>query len=301
MASDESSLAFYILPVPTKDLASIIAPKKLLPVPTSDKSIFPNGFPANTHPVLALQGFGNDIRMQAAGLPLFIQSLLTATVLLPYVDQLGDGKTPFTYQVGNFLGGVNGQDINTLVPVLVGALEGNPLHVATFGKLLLCGRSCHKNTWILIQNRAADPNDKAYDIFSGGIYSATGKEVIVPNPVSGPGVYPDLIDTLFSTPSKAGSTAKPFHQMLNFPIILPTGQCQRNTYYFNETFANPQLGRGNVTLYSPALPASLTGGGSAGSKQYDGVAAYAAVAEMVGYNPEDCATASKNVDPKALK
>ncbi|KAB8349537.1 hypothetical protein FH972_023563 [Carpinus fangiana] len=288
--------------IPTSQLATVVAPNKLVPLPTSDKSVFPNGFPAGTHPVVVLQGFGNDIRMQAANVPLFIKSLLTATVLVPYVDALKDGKTPFTLQVANYLSGVNGNDINTLVPVLVGALEGNPLRAATAGKFYALRITVPQSGQAAHRRSLADPNDKAYSIFQNSIYSSVIKNIIVPNPVSGPGVYADAIDVLFSSPPARGATSRIFHETLNFPVILPTpGMCQRNAYYFNDTFANPQLGKGTVTLYSPALPNGLTGSatGATAAKQYDGVAAYAAIGQLVGFNPEDCATASRNVDPFA--
>ena len=45
-----------------------------------------------------------------------IDSLLTASILVPYTDRLKDGKTGFNTATRNFLGGVNGQDIQAVVP-----------------------------------------------------------------------------------------------------------------------------------------------------------------------------------------
>ena len=73
--------------------------------------------------------------------------------------------------------------------------------------------------------------------------------------------------------------------------------CQRNTYYFNETFADEELRTGNATLYGPAegdLPESLEG-------VYRGADGLSASGVMLGYNPELCGAAASNVDPKALR
>lgn len=48
--------------------------------------------------------------------PLAIESLLGASVYVPYTDRLRDGRTPFQYAIQNYIGGVNGKDIQALVP-----------------------------------------------------------------------------------------------------------------------------------------------------------------------------------------
>jgi len=67
---------------------------------------------------------------------------------------------------------------------------------------------------------------------------------------------------------------------------------QRNTLYFNETFADPVFRTGRVTLYEPPLPSGFGG-------VYEGAGGYGAFAENVGYNAESCDTAAMNVDPVA--
>lgn len=55
--------------------------------------------------------------MTAANLvPLSIPALLTATIILPFVDRLGNGKTAFGKGLSNFIGGLNGMDVQGLVP-----------------------------------------------------------------------------------------------------------------------------------------------------------------------------------------
>ena len=113
----------------------------------------------------------------------------------------------------------------------------------------------------------------------------------MPNPVSGPGVIEEAIDTDFFTVSKSSYTAHTFHEVISQPLILTNGDCQRNPVYFNQTFTDPVFRNGTVTLYSP-------GGAFAGV--YDHVQGYSASGELVGYNPETCSSAATNTDPKAL-
>lgn len=43
-------------------------------------------------------------------------SLLGGSVQVPYVDRLGDGKTPFLFTVKQYIGGYNGNDISGILP-----------------------------------------------------------------------------------------------------------------------------------------------------------------------------------------
>ena len=70
-----------------------MTPYPLLTPPFSDKTLFPSGFPAGTHPVLVSSGYQNDIRM----VNLQISALKSASIYIPYTDQMQDGKTPFNY------------------------------------------------------------------------------------------------------------------------------------------------------------------------------------------------------------
>lgn len=90
-------------------------------------------------------------------------------------------------------------------------------------------------------------------------------------------------------------TEHTFHELINQAVILINGLCQRNTYYFNETFSDPVLRSGNVTLFGPlagAAPKALAG-------VYARQGGYSASAQMVGYNAETCASAAANVGPEA--
>lgn len=227
--------------------------------------------------------YENDIRQFI----LEIQSLLIGSIYVPYVDRLGDGKTPFNYPVSNFIGGTNSQVQAALVPckflvygsakvtliwksiAVVGSTQGYPIYVAQF-----------------------TPNTAACAPVGTNACSSQIKQVIVPNPVSGPGVTPAAIDLVFTTASTPIYSSHLFHTIINQPLILNNGMCERNTYYFNGSFADPKYRTGDVTIYPLSLPnqAPL-------AAAYTNQGGYSANAELVGYNMEDCATAAANLDP----
>lgn len=258
---------FFIVPVDIATVQSAVTPYKLVSLPTSDKTLFPNGFPAGKHPVLVTMTIENDIRMSALQIP---TPLLAGSILVPYVDRLGNGATGFQFSVKQFIGGYDGDDVSGYVPALVGSLGGTTISVASFV-----------------------PDDGPYEAISTSPpeYVAKVKDVIVPNPVSGPGVIEEAIDTDFFAVFSSSYTAHAFHEVISQPLILTNGLCQRNPIYFNQTFSDPVFRNGTVTLYSP---------GAAFAGVYDGVQGYSASGESVGYNPETCSSAAANTDPKAL-
>lgn len=128
-------------------------------------------------------------------------------------------------------------------------------------------------------------------------FSTEVKQIIVPNPVSGPAVEPEVFDLDFITARSPLYTAHTFHAMISQPEILNNGFCQRNTYYFNETFSAPVLRSGNATVYGPtagAAPSGLAG-------VYTKAGGYSASGELIGYNAETCKIAATNTDPKAYQ
>ena len=277
--------AWVIIPIPKTAVKSVVTPYSLLPVPTGDASLFPSGFPADAHPVLVSFGYNNDIRMSA----LQIQSLMEANIIVPYVDRLGDGKTPFQSAVRNWIGGTNGQDIMGLVP-------GKPLQ--SIDSIIL--RTDHPITAIVgsfegttITVAQFVPNNAANQPIGPNEYIAQVKQTIVPNPVSGPGVIVEAMDMDFTITTTPAYTSHTFHTLINQVQTLTNGMCQRNPYYFNETFSRPTFTNGKVILYQPAGPAVLAG-------TYTGLTGYSANAETIGYNAQDCKTAAAMVDPAAL-
>lgn len=149
---------------------------------------------------------------------------------------------------------------------LVGSLEGTTIEPATFL-----------------------PDTAAWQTLPNGDNSVDIKEMIVNNPVSGPGIAPAVIDLLFQTAPRHNYTAHTFHSLLNQPITLTTGQCLRNNYYFNESFADPIFREGQVTLYKPSSVAGV----------YTGLGGYSATAEILGHMAQSCASAAADNDPFA--
>ena len=157
-----------------------------------------------------------------------------------------------------------------LVQAIVGSLGGTTIHVGDFV-----------------------PDDAAYSQISTSPseFITQIKKVILPNPISGPGVILEAVDTDFFTASESRYTGRTFRNLISQPLILMNTKCQRNPIYFNETFADPVFRNGRVTLYSP-------GGAFAGV--YNDVAGYSASGTQVGYNAESCESAAANTDPEAL-
>jgi len=165
---------------------------------------------------------------------------------------------------------------NHLFPALVGSAEGTNIFIAS----ITPGNDAYAAL-------TSNPNE----------YSTEVKQIIVPNPVSGPAVEPEVFDLDFITASTPLYTEHTFHELINQPEILNNGLCQRNTYYFNQTFSDPVLRSGNATLYPPmagAAPAALAG-------VYSNQGGYSASGEMVGYNAETCDSAAANADPAAYQ
>lgn len=138
-----------------------------------------------------------------------------------------------------------------------------------------------------------------------GIFSSRAAWALVPNPISGPGVYPEVVDFSFVTEAESTYGAKAIKTLINQPLLLPSGLCQRNTYYFTNATAEQVFRSGNVTFGPGADGAGITTGelmsaSAGGVGIYGGVEGLGACAQLVGYNPEDCDTAVANVDPASL-
>ena len=115
--------------------------------------------------------------------------------------------------------------------------------------------------------------------------------MVVPNPVSGPGVYPEAADFDFFPTGTPKYPLKLFKQGINQPLILTNGLCQRNPIFFNETFSNPLFRRGKVTTQEP-------GGAFQGVyTDQNGIGGLSAAGGTVGFDPELCQTAAGKVVP----
>ena len=62
---------------------------------------------------MVISGLDSDVRMNALQLS---KNLLYGSIVVPYVDYLKDGKTPFRYTVKSYIGGINDDLIASSVP-----------------------------------------------------------------------------------------------------------------------------------------------------------------------------------------
>ncbi|KAF5008740.1 hypothetical protein FDECE_4977 [Fusarium decemcellulare] len=240
-----------------------------------DASILPS-FPAGMHPLIVEAGYQNDIRMTALNIvPLQIASLMQGALIVPWVDATKDGKTAIGAPVNFYIGGTNGKALQAIVPSIasgVSPFEGTTIFPATFA-----------------------PDTSAAKALPNGLYSVQVKPYLLPNTISGPGIYAEAFDMLFKLTDTSPYTARTFHSLLNIPQLLNNKKCQRNTIYFNETFADPKMAVGEVTLYHQILatpPAGLEG-------TYTDVYCYSANGQVVSSVGESCLDAAANMDPKA--
>ncbi|KAL4962174.1 uncharacterized protein BDV14DRAFT_178830 [Aspergillus stella-maris] len=266
-----------IVPISKED-AKTISHHDPLDIPSD---ILPSSFPEGKHPLLVSAGYDNDIRMTALDLvPLQIPALMAGSVILPYVDVLKDGKTPINAPINTYIGGIDGQDLQALVPSIAAGIspfEGTTTFPASF----------------------APDTEAAQSLDGTGLYSIEVKPYLLPNMLSGPGVYAEAFDMLYSLIDDEESpyTAHTFHSLINRPQLLNSGLCQRNTLYFNQTFTDGKMAVGNVTLYHQILdtpPAEIEG-------EYTDVYCYQANAVQVGDLGESCSSAAENVDESALE
>lgn len=263
-----------ILPVPKSVIEKITKGYQPLDLPTD---ILPS-FPPGMHPLLVQGSYQNDIRMTALNLaPLQIPSLMQASIIVPFADVSKNGKTPFNVPVNYYIGGTNGNDVASLVPSIVGAV---PLFEGT-----------------VIAPAQMIPDTAAVQTLPGGLYNFQVKPFLLPNPVSGPGVVAEAFDLLYRLTSTSPYTAHTFHSLINNPQLLDSGLCQRQALYFNETFADPKMAVGNITLTHQLLlntpPTEIAG-------TYTNVYCYQANAELVtSYIGESCPVAAARSDPYA--
>lgn len=278
---------WFIIPVPKPAVqlalreAFPLQALTLLDVPTTDTSLFPNGFPEGMHPVLASIGLNDDIRMSSFQIK---GGLKQGSVYATYVSQKGD-PTPLSASLAGYIAGENGPLPNGLVPAVASPLlfAGTPIRLGEF-----------------------DPDTPPYMSDAAGTLTTQANWAFFPNPLSGPGVYPVAVDMLFRF--KAGAetyTDKTFKALINQPNILPSGLCQRNQYYFTNDTALTKFVGGNVTLGPGAsgynvLEGALMLASEYGNGLYVGNEGFTGCAQNVGFSTEGCKAAGMNLDPSAL-
>ncbi|KAF3033998.1 hypothetical protein E8E12_006108 [Didymella heteroderae] len=226
--------------------------------PELNTTEFVNG---NMHPILTTHGYGADIRQSALQIN---GPLLTSSTMIPFKPLLA----PLNAYIG-------GEDKNTLDALrLAGIL---PSIVST----LLGG----------IKLRLGDffPPNAAYQADGNGGFFANSKWVVLPNPISGPGVYPEAVDTAFKNTSDPRYSFNFWNSLVNQPVILKgamTGHCQQNSFFFNESTVSLQFRFGDATLGPAASGVSLTKSVLQG--KYTNVLGFSACAQNVGFAAQKC-------------
>lgn len=196
----------------------------------------------NMHPVLTTHGYDADIRLSALQID---GPLLASSAMIPFMSY-NKAKTPLLAPLNGYIGGTNENTLDALglaglLPALVSTLVG--------GIELRLGNFL--------------PPNAAYQSDSNGGFFANSKWVVAPNPVTGPGVYPEAVDTAFKNTSDPRYSFDFWNSVVNQPVILKgvmTGQCQQNSFLFNESTAAVQFRAGNVTLGPAASGAGLLNG-----------------------------------------
>lgn len=184
-----------------------VAPYKLinkLPL-----AVFPKGsFPKNAHPVIVQIGHQNNISQFGH---LQIPKMMAGRLLVPFVDRLGNGLTPFNYPLKNWISGV-GDSLKGLVPTLAGNLKGTE---ATF-------------------NPGFGP---AYTAMDSDTYSAQVSQFI------------DMAFTPDEMPLFTNHTFHMMLNQPQMLDSIGLDKCFRNTIYFNQSNAQPSFRNGNVTFH----------------------------------------------------
>ncbi|KAK5711764.1 hypothetical protein LTR15_012359 [Elasticomyces elasticus] len=250
----------------------------LADLPTEDDSLLPNGFPEDYHPLLVDASYQDDIRMGPAKIQ---GALLGAGLYIPYLC------TPITA----YISGPNDNAVAGLVPAIVSTLvEGYFLRLALL-----------------------KPNNAAFQRNDNNIFSNNAAWLVASNPVSGPGVSPTAYDMQFMKQDKFTTySAKFLKAVINQPSMLQGGYflaniCQRNQYFYTNDTSTMTPVTGNVT-FGPAADGLVVVRQSIiqkaspnGDGVYRGNAGFTGCGQNVGFNPEFCDDAVRNVDQAALE
>ncbi|KAF9691555.1 hypothetical protein EKO04_010338 [Ascochyta lentis] len=225
-------------------------------------------FSEGMHPVLATNGYSADIRMSALQIS---GPLLISSTIIPFVSYKG-GKTPLSAPLNGYIGGEDKDTLDKLrlagiVPAAVSTLVGGtPLRLGDFL-----------------------PANAAYQSNGADLFSANSKWTILPNFLSGPGVYAEAVDVAFVTAPKPRYSIEVLNGIIDQPLLLNgimTGKCQQNSHFLNENTAQVQFRSGNVTLGPAASGAGITSGTL--QNKYPDVHGFSACAQLVGYTARKC-------------
>lgn len=227
--------------------------------------------------MLVNSAFCNDIRQENLKID---GPLLAANNMVPFVG-INGRSTPLSVPLATHIAGVNSNFLAGGIPAQAATLFGINTRVGAFL-----------------------PNNAAYRAVGDGTYSANTKQVVLPNPITGPGTYPEATDFRFSSVAPGKYSLEQWKSVINLPYVLNSvlfGKCQRNTYFFNDSAADVEFRAGRVDLGPAAGFNTLTGvlvGNYGGVQQMQGISA---CAQLVGFDRlvaqgEDCEVAAGKVE-----
>jgi len=214
---------------------------------------------------------------------------VSGSLYVPYVRRSNSApSTILSAPISSYLSGLDGNTVAGLVPSLVSTvIEG---FNSRLGKFI--------------------PTNAAYQVNSDNVLSNNVAWSVLANPVSGPGIYPEAYDFQYLKKSSFRKyTPKLFKTVLNQPAILEgayllNNTCQRNQYYYNNATSTMTPVAGNVTFGSAADGATVQVSGvlqsAASGGFYPGNEGFTGCGQNVGFNPEDCDQAARDVDKAAL-
>jgi hypothetical protein len=269
------------------------AKPQLLDVPPEYN--FPNG----THPFTIVCGSSSDTRQ---GLLKIDGDYRGCGVFVPFTGT-GKSSTAFNTPIISYLAGANPENdryLAVLIPVIVAQFFGLRIRIGNF-----------------IPRYEAWQYDKT-GADGEQLYSSSCSWAFVPNPLSGPGIYPPAVDMRFGRNTTEVFSRELIKKIINQPYILSTPinyksieKCEKNTYFVEDLPNSIEYRSGNVT-FGPAaegpdfFPSTLQKASPDGGKgEYVGVRGFSTCASQVGYKPfspvgEDCEAAASSVDQNAL-
>lgn len=266
-----------VVPVPRAAVQKAINeayPLPLLPKPQLQPVPSSLGFPPNTHPVIVTHAISYDIRQGSLAID---GPLRVANILIPFTARPNDQR-PYIVPLLSQIAGADpsrNDYIAGLLPALVSTAGGLPSSIGNF-----------------------IPKDEAYNYdgqspLGENLYSSSAKQALVPNQVSGPGVYPAVSDIFFTPDANPRYTLDQYKTMINQPLLfnapantVSLNRCQRNYYFFDNVTAQVDFRKGNVTLGAAEGGSStLAEASEDGAGGFFGVSGFTACAQLVGYEP----------------
>lgn len=204
----------------------------------------------------------DETRSSWCSLPSCLQ---ISSVYLPFVDALKDGKTIFSKQIQIYG--------NQLLPTVVSSLiylnnqqvaTFDPPHAVSFPRKPFVKSLLSERVELYltsIKSSFLHGASQAYkSIGNDGEVAVTISQGL-DNPIDGPGLLIPRIQGHWESKKSSTIPAKTFHAIAGYPFTkagIFDGLCGVNTFYYNESFADPSFVQGTVQIYHPILSEPTT-------------------------------------------